>query len=112
PPGPPSFHRLVYGLVRRIPRGRVATYGQVAALLGRPRGGRAVGTALGALPGPLRDLVPWQRVISAAGRCSHRDGFWADIQRELLESGGVRCARRGRADPTRTRWRGPPCAPA
>ena len=110
--GPPSFHRLVYRLVRRIPRGRVATYGQVAALLGRPRGGRAVGTALGALPGALRDLVPWQRVISAAGRCSHRDGFWADIQRELLESEGVRFDRHGRVDLKRTRWRGPRSGPA
>ena len=110
--GPPPFHRLVYRLVRRIPRGRVATYGQVAAMLGQPRGGRAVGTALGALPGALRDLVPWQRVISAAGRCSHRDGFWADIQRELLESEGVRFDRHGKVDLTRTRWRGPRSGPA
>ena len=105
--GPPAFYRLVYRLVRRIPRGRVVTYGQVAAMLGRPRGGRAVGTALGALRGPLLDLVPWQRVIDAAGRCSHRDDFCADIQRELLESEGVRFDRRGRVDLQRMRWPGP-----
>src|SRR5438128_12644885 len=103
--GPPPFHRLVYRLVRRIPRGRVVTYGQVAAMLGQPRGARAVGMALGALRGPLRDLVPWQRVISAAGRCSHRDGFWADIQRALLESEGLRADRHGQVGRKRRRWR-------
>jgi len=105
--GPPPFYGCVYRLVRRIPRGRVVTYGQVAALLGRPRAGRAVGTALGALRGLLLDDVPWQRVIDAAGRCSHRDDFWADIQRELLESEGVRFDRRGRVDLKRLRWAGP-----
>jgi len=105
--GPPPFFARVYRLVRRVPRGRVVTYGQVAALLGRPRAGRAVGTALGALRGLLLDDVPWQRVIDAAGRCSHRDDFWADIQRELLESEGVRFDRRGRVDLKRIRWSGP-----
>src|SRR5881409_1644023 len=103
----PPFYRLVYRVVRRVPRGRVATYGQIAAILGQPRGARAVGMALGALRGPLLDLVPWQRVINAAGRCSHRDGFWADIQREFLEREGVRFDRRGRVDLKRTRWPGP-----
>jgi len=105
--GPPPFYRLVYRVVRRVPRGRVVTYGQVAAILGQPRGARAVGMALAALRGPLLDLVPWQRVINAAGRCSHRDGFWADIQREFLESEGLRFDRHGRVDLKRTRWAGP-----
>ena len=87
--GPPAFYLRVYQLVRRIPRGKVATYGQVAAILGRPRGARAVGMALAALERPLLDSVPWQRVINGAGRCSHRDGFWADIQRDLLSDEGV-----------------------
>jgi len=104
--GPP-FRRLVYRLVRRVPRGKVVTYGQVAAILGQPRGARAVGTALGALRGPLLHLVPWQRVINAAGRCSHRDGGWADVQRRLLEAEGVRFDRHGRVDLRRTRWPGP-----
>jgi len=104
---PPPFYRLVYRLVRRVPRGKVVTYGQVAAILGQPRGARAVGLALGALSGTLLDLVPWQRVINAAGRCSHRDGFWADIQREFLEGEGVRFDRHGRVDLKRTRWSGP-----
>jgi methylated-DNA-protein-cysteine methyltransferase-like protein len=103
----PPFYRLVYRVVRRVPRGKVVTYGQVAAILGQPRAARAVGMALGALRGPLLDLVPWQRVINAAGRCSHRDGFWAEIQREFLEREGVRFDRYGKVDLKRVRWRGP-----
>jgi methylated-DNA-protein-cysteine methyltransferase-like protein len=105
--GVPPFHRLVYRVVRRIPRGKVVTYGQVAAILGQPRAARAVGTALAALDGPMIELVPWQRVISAAGRCSHRDGFAASVQRRLLEREGVRFDRRGHVDLKRVRWSGP-----
>lgn len=101
------FHRLVYRLVRRIPRGKVVTYGQVAAILGQPRGARAVGMALGALTPPLVDQVPWHRVINAAGRPSHRDGFWAAIQREMLEAEGIGFDRRGHVDLKRVRWKGP-----
>ena len=105
--GTPPFYRLVYRLVRRVPRGRVVTYGQVAAILGQPRGARAVGMALGALRGPLLHLVPWHRVINAAGRCSHRDGLSASTQRELLEDEGIRFDRRGKVDLRRVQWRGP-----
>src|SRR5262249_11224773 len=105
-PAPP-FHRLVYRLVRRVPRGKVVTYGQVAAILGQPRGARAVGTALAALRPPLIALVPWQRVINAAGRCSHRDGLAASVQRDLLRREGVRFDRRGVVDLRRFRWKGP-----
>src|SRR5205809_7588525 len=103
PAGPPPFYRLVYRVVRRVPRGKVVTYGQVAAILGQPRGGRAVGMALAALRGALVDDVPWQRVITAAGRCSHRDGFWADIQQEFLEGEGVRFDHRKPVDLGRVR---------
>ena len=57
-PAPPKFARAVYALVRRVPRGRVVTYGQVAAILGHPRAARAVGTALANLPAPLKHIVP------------------------------------------------------
>jgi methylated-DNA-protein-cysteine methyltransferase-like protein len=105
--GPPPFYRLVYRLVRRVPRGRVVTYGQVAAILGQPRAARAVGMALGALAGGQIETVPWHRVISSTGRCSHRDGFWASVQRDLLEREGVRFDRRGHVDLRAVRWRGP-----
>jgi methylated-DNA-protein-cysteine methyltransferase-like protein len=103
----PPFYRLVYRLVRRVPRGKVVTYGQVAAILGQPRAARAVGMALGALHRPLLDTVPWQRVIAATGRCSHRDGFWASVQRDLLEREGVRFDRHGYVDLRAVRWAGP-----
>jgi methylated-DNA-protein-cysteine methyltransferase-like protein len=93
--------------VRRVPRGTVVTYGQVAAILGQPRGARAVGTALGALRPPLLHVVPWHRVINAAGRCSHRDGLSAATQRDLLEREGVRFDRSGKVDLRRFRWKGP-----
>jgi methylated-DNA-protein-cysteine methyltransferase-like protein len=103
----PPFFRAVYALVRRVPRGKVVTYGQVAALLRRPRAARAVGMALGALHAPLLDDVPWQRVIGAGGRCTHRDGFWAGVQQDLLEQEGVRFDARGRIlDLPYVRWRG------
>jgi methylated-DNA-protein-cysteine methyltransferase-like protein len=85
----------------------VATYGQIAALLGHPRAARAVGTALAKLRGGDVDAVPWQRVLNAAGRCSHRDGFWAGVQRDLLEREGVRFDRNGRLDFERYGWKGP-----
>jgi len=106
-PALPPFYRLVYRVVRRVPRGKVVTYGQVAAILGQPRGARAVGVALGALTEPLVDLVPWHRVIAASGRCSHRDGFWAAMQRERLEEEGIVFDRSGAVDLKRTRWTGP-----
>ncbi|HXJ35027.1 MAG TPA: MGMT family protein [Candidatus Eisenbacteria bacterium] len=104
---PPPFRRLVYRLVCRVPRGKVVTYGQVAAILGQPRAARAVGTALAALRGGLLGTVPWQRVIAASGRCTHRDGLSASVQRDLLEREGVRFDRRGHVDLAKVRWAGP-----
>ena len=102
------FYREVYGLVRRIPRGKVATYGQLAALLGRPRAVRAVGSALRRLNGPMLDVVPWHRVLNARGRVSFRDGEWPELQRELLRREGVRFGRGGSVDLRRAGWAGRP----
>jgi len=88
--GAGSFFARVYALVRRIPRGRVATYGQVAVLLGVPRGARAVGWALGALGSSEEPGVPWQRVVGAGGRISERAGPGPLVQRRLLRREGVR----------------------
>lgn len=82
---------ILYKLVRRIPSGKVATYGQLAALAGLPRHARHVGTALARTPGSLK--IPWHRVVNAQGRISLRRINWQsgsdDLQRILLEAEGV-----------------------
>lgn len=106
-PRAPKFARAVYALVREVPRGKVVTYGQVAAILGHPRAARAVGTALSNLTRPMARLVPWQRVINAAGRISIRGDIQRpDLQRQLLELEGV-AFRRDSVDLKRYRWPGP-----
>lgn len=82
-----STHARILAVVRRIPAGRVATYGQVAALAGLPRHARLVGYALHALPEESR--VPWHRVVNAAGKISLRRGVGPALQRALLEREGV-----------------------
>ncbi|HKA36702.1 MAG TPA: MGMT family protein [Thermoanaerobaculia bacterium] len=100
-----STHRRIYDIVSRIPRGRVATYGQVARLANLPGQARLVGYALSALPDGSR--VPWHRVINAQGRISIRgDGSpMADVQRHLLEKENVRFDPRGVIPLVRFRWR-------
>jgi methylated-DNA-protein-cysteine methyltransferase-like protein len=83
------FYERVYAAVRAIPRGRVATYGQVARLLGVPRGARAVGWALRALDPRRERQVPWHRVVGAGGRISLRAGAGPVLQRRRLRAEGV-----------------------
>ncbi len=84
----PINHKAVYSMVSQIPEGHVATYGQIAKLVGFPRHARQVGYALGALENNSR--VPWHRVINTKGKISPR-GFDGcdDYQRLLLEEEGV-----------------------
>jgi len=92
-----GFFAAVYQAVRAIPRGRVATYGQVARALGLPRGARAVGWALRVLPATLATRVPWHRVVSAGGRIAPRAGLGPLRQRQRLLAEGVR-VRKGQVD--------------
>lgn len=85
-----SFFASVYRAVRKIPPGRVATYGQLARWLGVPRGARAVGWALRALPHRRSAVVPWHRVVSAGGRIAPRAGAGPELQRRRLRAEGVR----------------------
>jgi methylated-DNA-protein-cysteine methyltransferase-like protein len=88
----PGFYEQVYAVVRRIPRGRVTSYGRVAQMLGRPNAARAVGYALAALAGKheTNPTVPWQRVINSQGRISTPDmDGGANQQMKLLRAEGV-----------------------
>ena len=101
---PADRYGRIYAVVARIPRGRVASYGQVAVLAGLPGRARQVGAALASLPDGSR--VPWHRVVNAAGKVSLRgfpgpDGF----QRHLLEEEGVPFSAAGRIDLEKHGWR-------
>ncbi len=106
-----SFFQQVHRVVRSIPSGRVATYGQIARILGKPRAARTVGWALHALP--EGSDVPWQRVISARGIVSLGAGglhgspcTGAALQRALLEEEGVVFDSQGRCDLDIYGWSG------
>lgn len=100
------MYERVWAAVRLVPRGRVVTYGDVAAYVGC--GARQVGYALSALPDrPHR--VPWQRVIGGHGTVSERRGGDGAVrQRAKLEAEGVSFTRAGKLDLDRLRWRFPP----
>ncbi|HUQ19740.1 MAG TPA: methylated-DNA--[protein]-cysteine S-methyltransferase [Gemmatimonadaceae bacterium] len=98
----PGLHQRIHAVVSRIPRGRVATYGQIARLAGLPRQPRLVGYALHALPAGTR--VPWQRVINAQGAISTRKGG-VTPQRRLLEDEGIQFDNRGRVSLDSFQWR-------
>lgn len=103
----PNFFDRVYAVVRRIPRGKVASYGQIAALLGHPQAARTVGWALNALRDTDIDDVPWQRVINGQGRISiSRADLGAELQQALLEEEGVEFDPRGYVDLRRFGWEG------
>jgi methylated-DNA-protein-cysteine methyltransferase-like protein len=94
-----AFYAAVYAVVRGIPRGRVATYGQLAALLGVPRGARAVGWALRGI-GARAPRVPWHRVVGSGGRISLDGRPAGEVQRRRLRQEGVRFVS-GRVDLSR-----------
>ncbi len=103
-PGKKFSHVSVYEVVKRIPRGRIATYGQIAKMIGRCTA-RMVGYALAALPAGMP--VPWHRVINHKGEISPRaGGDGATRQRRLLEKEGIRFDRKGRVDLEKFRWAG------
>ena len=96
-------HQHIYEVVKRIPRGRVATYGQVASLAGLAGRARQVGYALHALP--MESAVPWHRVVNTSGGISTRSEPGAElVQQQLLAREGVRLDAKGRVALSRFRW--------
>lgn len=98
-----SAYARVYAVVRRVPAGRIATYGQVARLAGLGEHARMVGYALSALP--TATTVPWHRVLNAQGTVSRRRFGDSLSQRMRLEREGVRFDSRGRVSLTTFGWR-------
>ena len=97
------FSERVYATVRRIPAGKVASYGDIAALLGSPRAARGVGWALNALDGD--SSVPWWRVINKRGAISIRHPDVSPrVQRALLEDEGIEFDDDECVDWTVVRW--------
>jgi methylated-DNA-protein-cysteine methyltransferase-like protein len=97
-------YQRIYRVVHRIPRGRVATYGQIAQLAGIPGHARQVGYALHSLPED--ESIAWHRVINAKGEISARsDGRSERLQRALLEREGVEFDAAARISLHRFRWR-------
>ncbi len=106
-----KIYARIYAVIRRIPEGKVATYGQVATLAGFPGHARQVGQALRSVPVGVTE-VPWQRVINAKGEVSNRGGRgglgWEEgYQRHRLEEEGVEFDPRGRIDLERFGWEPP-----
>lgn len=99
-------YKHIYAVVKKIPRGKVATYGQIAALAAMPRAARQVGYALGAMPADIN--IPWQRVVNSQGKISMRRRNWQsggdDLQKILLEAEGIEFDDRERIDLKRFRW--------
>ena len=110
PPNPQTYNEQVWSIVRQIPIGKVAAYGQIAKMIPPPNGveletyaafaPRWVGGAMAACP----DDVPWQRVINSQGKISERAG--AEKQRQLLEEEGIIFDAKDRIDLKKYGWSG------
>jgi len=98
------FYKEIYKIIAQIPKGKVATYGQVATLAGKPHGARAVGWALRASSSDLE--LPWQRVVNAQGQSSFDDPVMRRLQKSLLQDERVGFRQNGSVDLENFRWKG------
>jgi methylated-DNA-protein-cysteine methyltransferase-like protein len=98
-----TFSAQIISVIKRIPSGRVASYGQIAALAGNPRAARAVIWLLHSSSG--KEKLPWHRVINGRGMISLKPGNGYEEQRALLEREGVEFDLYGRIDLERYQWK-------
>lgn len=95
----------IYSVVKKIPKGKVASYGTVAALAGNPRWARVVGYALHVNPEPGK--IPCHRVVTRGGEVSKAFAFGGEnMQRQLLSEEGIEFLDDGRVDMARFAWHG------
>ena len=97
------FHQTVIKLIKKIPKGKVATYGQIAAMAGDPRGARQVSWILHSSSD--KEKLPWHRVINKQGKISLPPDSGYEIQREKLEKEGIVFSLRNSIDLKRFLWR-------
>jgi len=102
---PPSFREVVVGLVARIPKGRLASYGQIALMAGFPRRARQVGMVLKGLSETTE--LPWHRVVNTHGYVPSKGRWWgAQLQITRLRAEGITVDDQGNLDLERYRWDG------
>jgi methylated-DNA-protein-cysteine methyltransferase-like protein len=100
--GRAPFTQRAIRILRSIPAGRVATYGQVAALAGGPGGARQVVRLLHSLSSS--ECLPWHRIVNAKGAIALAEGAGFEMQKALLEAEGIRVSPDGRIDLNRHLW--------
>jgi len=99
---PDSFHQRAIAVIRKIPRGKVATYGQIAAMAGSPRGARQVVRTLHS--SSEKENLPWYRVVNREGRISLKSGSGYELQKAMLTDEGVTFGRNDAIDLTHYQW--------
>ncbi len=100
---PDSLSERIVQIIRHIPKGKVATYGQIAGMAGNPRASRLVVRALNS---SRAENLPWHRVINSQGRISLKRGFGYEEQMRLLESEGIVFDESDKIDLRRFQWSG------
>ena len=101
----PNFKTRVIEIIKAIPRGKVASYGQIAVYAEIPRAARAVGMILNKLPSDT--TIPWWRVVNNSGKLSIRGSIFSrDDQKSLLESEGIKFKKESEFEIEKYRWRG------
>ena len=100
----PDFGELVQAIVKKIPKGRLASYGQVAMLVGFPRRPRQVGMVLRGLPETTK--LPWHRVVNNKGYVPSKGRWWgAMVQIERIRAEGIEVSSDGTLDLEAHRWK-------
>ena len=97
-----EFHQSTIAVLKKVPRGKVVTYGLVAAMAGNPRGARQVVRTLNT--SWEKDKLPWHRVINSQGKISLKPGQGYELQKSLLEKEGVKFGPGGQVDLEKYLW--------